>query len=160
MDFKINAIKMNRLFTTTTKCKRCRCWRNNRDFIKLTSCRTGYRRLKSCSKCRTRSMNDAHKNKCRHGKRKYRCMQCNTIKPVIPDTVKLDKVATVMNDLKLGYTIEDGSLVIPDVGMKIILTSLPDDYQRILATLIHYRPEISNMYLEYLNTTIINDIKP
>ena len=43
---------------TKTKCPKCRCWRNNKDFIKKDKV------LKTCDKCREFSKKTADKLKC------------------------------------------------------------------------------------------------
>jgi len=55
---------------TKSKCPRCRCWRNNEDFIKNNKV------LKTCENCRENSKKSNEKNKCEHGRRRNECLEC------------------------------------------------------------------------------------
>jgi len=54
------------------KCPRCKCWAYPRDFFHETN----GRKLISCAKCRKASKASREKNKCEHGRRKDKCIDC------------------------------------------------------------------------------------
>ena len=56
---------------TKSKCPKCRCWRNNEDFIKKDKV------LKTCEKCRQNNMKNKEKNKCEHKQIRSRCIECS-----------------------------------------------------------------------------------
>ena len=56
------------------KCGRCRCWRLPEQFINNKG-----RRLKTCQVCRDRNKKSRKRNKCEHGKQKYRCKDCGGV---------------------------------------------------------------------------------
>ena len=55
---------------TKSKCPKCRCWRNNEDFIKKDKV------LKTCLKCRQNGVKSNEKNKCEHGRQRSQCKDC------------------------------------------------------------------------------------
>ena len=54
------------------KCGRCKCYRYPSQFINDKG-----RTLKTCSRCRTKGKKSDEKNKCEHGRRKSRCIECD-----------------------------------------------------------------------------------
>ena len=56
---------------TKSKCPKCRCWRNNEDFIKKDKV------LKTCEKCRENCEKSREKNKCEHGRQRSLCIDCS-----------------------------------------------------------------------------------
>ena len=55
---------------TKSKCPKCRCWRNNEEFIKKDKV------LKTCLKCRQNGVKSNEKNKCEHGRQRNKCKDC------------------------------------------------------------------------------------
>ena len=55
---------------TKSKCPKCRCWRNNEEFIKKNKV------LKTCEKCRQNGIKFNEKYKCEHGRRRNNCIEC------------------------------------------------------------------------------------
>ena len=55
---------------TNSKCTKCRCWRNNEEFIKKDKV------LKTCEKCRENNAKYKEKNKCEHKRIRSQCIDC------------------------------------------------------------------------------------
>jgi len=56
---------------TNSKCTKCRCWRNNEEFIKKDKV------LKTCEKCRENNAKYKEKNKCEHKRIRSQCIDCS-----------------------------------------------------------------------------------
>lgn len=56
---------------SNVKCSRCHCWRDKMEYLKKD------RVLKSCVSCRQNDIKQREKQKCKHGRRRSHCVECN-----------------------------------------------------------------------------------